>query len=320
VSSSLLLVALALLAAGGAYVATMALREAGGPSDADIVEQRLATYAAAARAQAVAVPTTLEEIELQVPFGERVIRPLLVRLGRLLARATPEQTRQELQRKLNLAGRPYGLEATEFTVVRYALTVLLPLIAFPLSAGFGNPLTTVIFVAVGAAIGFFFPVLWLRQLVNQRRQEIEYALPNAIDLLSVSVEAGLSFESALANVAEKIEGPLGAEFRQALSEMRLGRPRMEALDDMGRRVAVEELHNFVQSIIQSAQLGTPISQILSVQSEEIRRRRRQRAQELGARAPLKMLIPMVTCIFPTLWVMLLGPAILLVMTQCAGTH
>jgi tight adherence protein C len=164
------------------------------------------------------------------------------------------------------------------------------------------------------------PVLWLRQLVNQRRSEIEFALPNAIDLLSVSVEAGLSFESALANVAEKIEGPLGEEFQQALREIRLGRPRLEALDDMGRRVAVEELHNLVQSIIQSAQLGTPISQILAVQSEEIRRRRRQRAQELGARAPLKMLIPMVTCIFPTLWVMLLGPAVLLVLAQCAGSH
>lgn len=314
------LIALALLAAAGTYMATMALRGAGGPSDADIVQQRLQTYAMAARAQTVSAPATLEEIELEVPFGERVIRPLIVRLGKLLARATPEQTRAELQRKLNLAGRPYGLEATEFTVVRYGLTALLTLLAIPLGAGIGSPAARILLVAIAAGFGFLFPVIWLRQLVNTRRKDIEYALPNAIDLLSVSVEAGLSFESALANVAEKIQGPLGGEFRQALSEMRLGRPRLEALDDMGRRVGVEELHNFVQSIIQSAQLGTPISQILAVQSEEIRRRRRQRAQELGARAPLKMLIPMVTCIFPTIWVMLLGPALLLVLSQCGGLH
>lgn len=318
-SSTLLLLALALLAGGGVYIATAAFGQSG-PSDADIVEERLRTYSMAARAQAVAAPTSLEEIELQVPFGDRVVRPLIARLARVMARATPEQTRLELQRKLNLAGRPYGLEATEFTVVRYGLTALMLLLSFGLGSRFGNPATTVVMVLVGTALGFFLPVLWLRQLVNERRQEIEYALPNAIDLLSVSVEAGLSFESALANVSEKIEGALGGEFRQVLSEMRLGRPRLEALDDMGRRVGVEELHNLIQSIIQSAQLGTPISQILAVQSEEIRRRRRQRAQELGARAPLKMLIPMVTCIFPTLWVMLLGPALLLIMTQCASTH
>jgi tight adherence protein C len=314
-SQTMLLILLAAVAAGGAYVATLSLREAG-PSDADIVEERLRTYAQAARP--VAVPTSLEEIELQVPFGERVVRPQIARLGRMLARATPEQSRQELQRKLNLAGRPYGLEATEFTVVRYGLTGLLSILAVPLSAHFANPLTTVLFVGAGASIGFFFPVLWLRQLVNQRRSEIEFALPNAIDLLSVSVEAGLAFESALSNVADKIEGPLGDEFKLALREIRLGRPRLEALDDLGRRLGVEELHNFVQSIIQSAQLGTPISQILAVQSDEIRRRRRQRAQELGARAPLKMLIPMLTCIFPTLWVMLLGPALLLILAQCGG--
>lgn len=316
-SQSMLLLALALLGAVGVYVAISAgVREAG-PSDADIVEERLRTYAQAAR-PAAAAPATLEEIELQVPFGERVIRPLIARFAKLLAQATPEQSRQELQRKLNLAGRPYGLEATEFTVVRYGMTALLAVVGLALSVGLGSPLRIVIYVAVGAAIGFFFPALWLRQLVNGRRSEIEYALPNAIDLLSVSVEAGLSFESALANVADKVGGPLGDEFKQALREIRLGRPRLEALDDMGRRVEVEELHNLVQSLIQSAQLGTPISQILVVQAEEIRRRRRQRAQELGARAPLKMLIPMVACIFPTLWVMLLGPALLLVLSQCGG--
>jgi tight adherence protein C len=311
------LLGLGLLAAVGGFVAALSFRPAP-PSDVELVENRLRQYAQATGA-APAPPVTLEELELQVPFGERVIRPQLQRLAKALARLTPEQTRQELQKKLNVAGRPYGLEATEFTVVRYFFTGLMLLIGLLLGRSFGG-VQMLLFTGVGGVIGFFLPPLWLRQLVNQRRSEIEFALPNAIDLLSVSVEAGLSFESALATVAEKLEGPLSTEFLQVLQEIRLGRPRLEALDDLGRRVGVEEVHNLVQSIIQSAQLGTPIAQILTLQADEIRRRRRQRAQELGARAPLKMLIPMVTCIFPTLWVMLLGPAVLLVLAQCAGSH
>jgi tight adherence protein C len=315
--SELELLGLGALAAVGGFVAALSFRPAA-PSDVELVQSRLREYAQATGA-APAPPPTLEELELQVPFGERVIRPQLQRLAKTLARLTPEQTRQELQRKLNLAGRPYGLEATEFTVVRYFFTGLMLLIGLLLGRSFGG-LQMLLFTGVGGLLGFFLPPLWLRQLVNERRSEIEFTLPNAIDLLSVSVEAGLSFESALATVAEKLEGPLSSEFVQVLQEIRLGRPRLEALDDLGRRVGVEEVHNLVQSIIQSAQLGTPISQILTLQADEIRRRRRQRAQELGARAPLKMLIPMVTCIFPTLWVMLLGPAVLLVLAQCASSR
>lgn len=315
-ASTLELLGLGTVAAGGAYLAALSLRPAP-PSDADLVESRLRTYAAATGA--APAPPTLEELELQVPFGDRVIRPLLGRLAKAIARATPEQKRQELQRRLNLAGKPYGLEATEFTVVRYLAAALMTLIGFGLGRNFG-PGLGLIFTLAGGLFGFFFPWLWLRQQVNGRRSEIEFSLPNAIDLLSVSVEAGLSFESALATVSEKLGGPLAQEFLQCLQEIRLGRPRLEALDDLGRRVGVEDVHNLVQAIIQSAQLGTPISQILVLQADEIRRRRRQRAQELGARAPLKMLIPMITCIFPTLWVMLLGPAVLLVLAQCAGSH
>ena len=311
------LLGLGILAAVGGFIAALSFRPAP-PSDVELVETRLRNYAAATGGVA-ARPPTLEELELQAPFVERVIRPQLARLAKVLARATPEQSRLELQRKLNLAGRPYGLEATEFTVVRYLFTGLMLLIGLGLGRSVGG-VKMLLFTAVGGAVGFFLPVLWLRQLVNKRRSDIEYTLPNAIDLLSVSVEAGLSFEAALGTVSEKLGGPLATEFLQVLQEIRLGRPRLEALDDLGRRVGVEDVHNLVQSIIQSAQLGTPISQILTLQADEIRRRRRQRAQELGARAPLKMLIPMVTCIFPTLWVMLLGPAILLILAEGGGFH
>jgi tight adherence protein C len=315
--TSLELLGLGVLAATGGFVAALSLRPSP-PSDVELVQTRLRNYASATNA-AAPPPPSLEELELQVPFGERVIRPQLARLAKALARATPDQTRQGLQRKLNLAGRPYGLEATEFTVVRYFFTGLMALIGLALGHQIGGAWLLLLGVG-GGLFGFFFPALWLWQLVTTRRNEIEYTLPNAIDLLSVSVEAGLSFESAMATVAEKLEGPLATEFMQALQEIRLGRPRLEALDDLGRRVGVEEVHNLVQAIIQSAQLGTPISQILTLQADEIRRRRRQHAQEMGARAPLKMLIPMITCIFPTLWVMLLGPALLLVLTQCGASR
>jgi tight adherence protein C len=146
--------------------------------------------------------------------------------------------------------------------------------------------------------------------IKKRQKQILLALPSALDLLTISVEAGLAFDAALARVTEKYKNVLSAEFNQVLNEVRLGRPRLEALDDMGRRNKVEELNNFLQAIIQSEQLGVGIANVLRIQSEEIRRRRRQRAEEAGQKAPIKMLIPMIGCIFPTLFIVLLGPAVI----------
>jgi len=133
-----------------------------------------------------------------------------------------------------------------------------------------------------------------------------------MDLLTVAVEAGLGLEAAMARVAEKYDNPLAVEFSRFLQEARLGRPRLEALDDMGRRCGVEDLHNFVQAVIQSEQMGSSIVKILHLQSDEIRRKRLTKAQEKGAQASLKMLLPMVGCIFPSIWVILLGPAAVIV--------
>jgi tight adherence protein C len=132
------------------------------------------------------------------------------------------------------------------------------------------------------------------------------------------VEAGLSFDAAMARVTEKFKNALSNEFAVVLQETRLGRPRLEALDDMGRRCGVEDLHNFVQAVIQSEQMGVGIAKILRLQSDEIRRKRRQRAQEKAAQASLKMLLPMVGCIFPTLWIVLLGPAVLILIKAMRG--
>src|SRR5207302_6511592 len=143
-------------------------------------------------------------------------------------------------------------------------------------------------------------------------------LPDVIDVLVVGVEAGLTFEAAIEQVVEKYEHALADEFGRVMQEVRLGRPRLEALNDMGKRIGVEELNNFVQAIIQSEQLGSGIGRILRIQSDEMRLNRLVSAQERGARASLKMLLPMLGCIFPTLWVILLGPAALLAMRLRRG--
>jgi tight adherence protein C len=151
--------------------------------------------------------------------------------------------------------------------------------------------------------------------IKKRQKSILLALPSALDLLTISVEAGLSFDAALARVVDKYDNEFSRELTIMLNEVRLGRPRLEALDDVARRCKVEELSNFIQAIIQSETLGVGVANVLRIQSEEIRRKRRQRAEELGQKAPLKMLFPMVGCIFPTLFIVLLGPAVIEVAHQ-----
>jgi tight adherence protein C len=169
--------------------------------------------------------------------------------------------------------------------------------------------------AAGLVIGYLLPDATLSRRIRARQKDILLALPSALDLLTISVEAGLGFDAALGRVCDKYRNALASEFNQVLNEIRLGRPRIEALDDMARRNKVDELNGFIQAIIQSEQLGVGIANVLRIQSEEIRRRRRQRAEETGQKAPLKMLFPMACCIFPTLFVVLLGPAALQVLQE-----
>jgi tight adherence protein C len=258
-------------------------------------------------------PLTLDEIELQKPFVDRVIRPAVARLGAALSRSTPAKARAELMNQLDLAGRPGNLTAEDFRAIRLVAAALGGVGGLLLGLLLGNVVYTVISLAAGAFLGYFLPVLWLRQKVDAKRKEIQKALPDALDLLVITVDAGLGFDAALDRVTNKYKNALSDKFAQMLHEVSLGRPRLEALDEMGRSAGVDDLHNFVQAIIQSEQFGTGVAKILRIQGDEMRRKRRQRAQELGAQATLKMMLPMVGCIFPTLWIILLGPAILIVM-------
>src|SRR2546428_2881762 len=180
------------------------------------------------------------------------------------------------------------------------------------------PLAPAIFPAIGAVVGLYGPIFWLRGQVRKRRSEIQADLHDVIVVLVVCVEAGLACETAVEKVVEKYDEVRADEFGRVMQEVRLGRPRLDAVNEMGQRTGVEELNHFVQVIIQSEQLGSGVSRILRIQSDEMRMKRLVTAQERGARATLKMLIPMLGCIFPTLWVILLGPAAILAMRLLRG--
>src|SRR5947209_1038873 len=270
------------------------------------VQQRLAAYGGDK-------PMTVEEIELQKPFSERVMRPAIERLGSLLARSTPQMARQDLLNRLELACRPGKLTPEDFAAVRLVAAAVFGAVGVLIGLLLANPVYLVISLVAGVILGYYAPVLWLKQKVDGRKTEIQKGLPDALDLLVICVDAGLGFDAALARVTDKYKNALSELLSKALREVSLGRPRLESLDEMGRNSGVDDLHNFIQAVIQSEQFGTGIGKILRIQADEMRRRRRQRAQERGAQATLKMMLPMVGCIFPTLWIVLLGPAVLILM-------
>ncbi len=257
---------------------------------------------------------SIDEIELQRPFSERVLKPFLERIGKLVDDRTPAKSTQAMRIKLSMAGNPANLTVGGFQAMRAAVGGLLLVLGALIGALLGRgPIGILIGGLAGAGIGFFGPMLWVKSLGDKRRKGIQKALPDAMDLLTISSEAGQSFDAAVRNVVDKYHNPLTEELAKVLLEVQLGRPRMEALEDMGKRAGVEDLNNFVQQVIQSEQMGVGIAKILRIQSTELRRRRRQRGQALAAQASLKMMLPMVGCIFPTLWIILLGPAILVVL-------
>jgi len=276
---------------------------------AQMVQQRLQVYGAGGSDK----PLTIEEVELSRPFSERFLRPAIERLGNMLSRSTPAKARQDLDNRLELAGRPGNLTPADFGAIRLVAAAIMAAVGLGIGLLLATPIYLVISLAIGAVLGYYLPVLWLKQKVDARRAAIQRGLPDAMDLLVIAVDAGLGFDAALARVTDKYKNALSDMFAKVLREVSLGRPRLEAMDEMGRSSGVDDLHNFIQAIIQSEQFGTGIGKILRIQADEMRRKRRQRAQEKAAQATLKMMLPMVGCIFPTLWIVLLGPAALILM-------
>lgn len=270
-----------------------------------VVEKRLGTYTA------VSVDTTVLDDALDRPFVDRVIRPILEKLATMTTRSMPAKKRISLHHKLMMAGNPWDLTPNEFMVIQYGIVLGLPALVVLVLVPLGTPFSKVSLFAIGAAIvGTILPEYLLKLRAARRQEEIQKTLPDVLDLLTVSVEAGLGFDAALVKVVEKTQGVLSVEFHRVLQESKMGKPRRDALRDLATRTGVEDLAAFVGAIIQADQLGVSIGNVLRLQSEQMRLKRRQRAEEKAMKAPIKMLIPMVIFIFPTIFIVLIGPALI----------
>jgi tight adherence protein C len=259
----------------------------------------------------------LEELELQLPFIERTLRPLVSRLSNSVSRVASSSFQERTEKRLALAGNPGNLRVADWLGIKAVAAIVGAIIFFLLFFVAGvlglPPMLRILMTAVGLMFGYTLPEFWLGGRVRKRQHAILLQIPDALDLLTISVRAGLGFDAALGKVVEKLHGPLTEEFRRALAEVRVGKARREALRDIVPRTEVQPLTNFIGAIIQAEQLGVSISKVLQVQSEQLRIERRQRAEEQAAKAPIKMLFPLVGCIFPSLFIVILGPAIILIM-------
>ncbi len=262
---------------------------------------------------------TLEEMELQQPFYQRVIIPIIKSALAVLGKYGAKQSSERLRTNLQMAGNPGGISPSMFVGLRVGLSLVLGVILTLVTTQTMDDWTqALMYSSIGFVLGYMMPVMWLGRQISGRKHSIQKSLPDALDLLCISVEAGLAFDLALQRVTQKWDDELSREFKRVLSDVRLGRTRREALKDLGVRTGVEDVQTFTAAVIQADQLGVSMSKILRLQSEQMRVRRRQRAEATAQQAPIKMLFPMVFLIFPALFVVILGPAIPKLMDSFGG--
>ena len=281
-------------------------------SEAGLVKKRLERIAS------LSIPSYRAR-ELAKPITERVIFPSLRRAVTLITAIAPKAIRESIKRKLEESDNPWNISLGEYIALKlvsaFGLPILLLLLSLALGAG---PAQSLILGMCGVVIGLLLPEVLMQRRKRARDKEIRKGLPDVLDLLTVSVEAGLGFDSALAKVVERKKGPLSEEFATLLQDIRMGRPRREALRALAERVKIQEISSLVASIIQADQLGIGIANTLRIQANQLRIARRQQAEEAAMKAPIKMLIPLVFFIFPTIFVVLLGPAVIQVITTFMG--
>jgi tight adherence protein C len=268
------------------------------------------------RLYSIATPLTLEEVELSQPFSERVVRPAMTSLLNFLGRLTPQRNIQDLQHRLEVAGRPFGWTVVNFVGLRLLSALLFGAIVFVVTIFTDISFLRRLLLALGfVGLGYYVPLLWLNSRMRSRKQALLRALPDGLDMLNICVGAGLGFDAALSRVGDQWKTPLADEFNRVVAEIRLGKTRRQALLDLAHRTEVMELENFVATIVQADQLGVSIARVLRAQAEQMRILRRQRAEELARQAVIKLLFPLVFMIFPALLAVLLGPAIPKVMNS-----
>ena len=253
----------------------------------------------------------LLDSELNQPLFARVIRPVLDDISKVILKVTPKELILSYEKKVIMAGNPFNLSVKDWMNIQVAIIICFPFLTALIGFYLGMEARIIIFAAlIEIGIGLMLPKLLLSKKTGERQREINNSLPDVLDLLTLSVEAGLGFDGALAKVIDKMPGSLADEFGNVLQEMKVGKQKRDALKDMADRVGIHDLSTFVGSVIQADQLGVSIGNVLRIQSEQMRQKRRQRAQEKAMKAPVKMLIPMVLFIFPTIFSVLIGPVII----------
>ena len=299
----------AIVLVGAIAVVVFSLRRNTAGEEDDPLQERLAEFIQRGDV------TSLEEIELSQPFTERVIVPIIRRVGEFSARFTPQKAIQDTARKLELAGNPWPIDAATFLAIRFILAVVLGgfLVAIVLISPPSNPNDNFMYIGGATFAGFYLPHLMLTSKITRRQKEIRKAMPDALDLLTICVEAGLGFDAAMSKVSEKWDNELSLALSRTIREIQLGKVRRDALKDMSDRLGIPEMTSFVAAIIQSEQLGVSMAKVLRIQSDQMRVKRRQRAEEEAHKAPIKMIIPMALLIFPSIMIIILTPAALQIM-------
>ena len=252
------------------------------------------------------------EDSLNKPFSERLIQPLFIKIGETIRNLTPKEIQNNIERKILYAGSTKTLNLNRFLVIQFFFFFIffgISMLIFSLLPDFSGARAIVLALVMGL-IGLFIPMIVLNFMAAKRQLEIQKSLPDILDLILVSVEAGLGFDLALKRVAAQSEKSIAMEISRALDEMRMGKSREEALRGIVHRTGVPDLSSFISAIIQAEQLGTNIANTLRVQANTMRQKRRQRAEQQAMKAPVKMLFPMVFFIFPSLFIVILGPAVI----------
>jgi tight adherence protein C len=258
--------------------------------------------------------------ELEPSFNDRVLAPLLDRFLNIGKKLTPADHSERIRHRLEVAGNPAGMTVDRITSMKFVGFAGGLVVSLILSLALGLGFAPMLAICVIAAVtGYLAPNMYLYQKGHDRTAQMQRALPDALDLLTISVESGLGFDAALSQVARNTEGPLADEFARVLQEMQIGLGRGAALRALGDRTQVPELRGFVSSMVQADAFGIPIAQVLRVQSREIRTKRRQRAEEQAQKVAVKILIPLIFCILPCLFIAVLGPAVIGILESFSGT-
>lgn len=247
-------------------------------------------------------------VDLDIAFMDRVLKPSIEKIAQTATKILPQKSIADVQKQLVMAGNPMKLNTflTFWAGMMGVVGLLALMVVVSMSAPFFPHKVAI--VAVVMFIGYTYPRTWLKSKVKAKQKHVIKALPDALDLITTCVEAGLGLDAALQRVADKSEGPFAEELQKMLRDVSMGKLRREAMTELSERIGVEELTNFINSIIQAEQLGVGIAQVLRVQSDQLRTARRQRAERSAHEAPIKMLFPLVLFIFPAFLMVILGPA------------